>query len=374
MTSYERRYNKEKMLLCKRLRHSARKVAEVMPCGFTDEQFYSTFPTLQPLLWQEICEVYKEYRYINENRKKIGKKSTRILSPLEILKDISRPILSKVRAERKLNPIADSILKKQYEKLEFCAKKKIEAYNKKLFEDTYFIQNVTPSYVKDLITSYFDARKRENLDVNIRYLIIMEAGKFYSDDTIRFLKQVQSGEKNEELRYAAFKALKQMHAPHVSLHHKRDGKMTENRRRKPNPDETPKALSKSIYNADFEKLKEFDIFISHSSQNREQIHDIMQLFNRNGFVCYVDWVSDKEQLKRELSSKETAEVIIDRIKKSTILVYVLTNECLLSKWSPWELGYAYALNKPICVLQLEQIEKIPVLICILNSNLEKKKK
>ena len=359
MTAFSRKYEREKKLLIKRLRQAIKKVANVMPQGFTVEQFIAEFTKLQPLLWRECCEFYEEYRYINENRKKKGKNTTHILSPLKILGDVSHPLLNKVRTERKHNPIDDSILKARYEKSKAQARRKIEEYDKKVFEDTYYIQNITPPYVQALITSYFNARRKDSLDVNVRYLIILEAGKYKSSQTIMFLKKVQSGDKNEELRLAAYKVLKQMHAPHVILHHKRDGKMTENRQRKPTEEATPNSLLRSIYNADFEKLKTFNVFVSHSSRNKEQIHEIMQALNKEGLVCYIDWVSDREQLKRELSSKETAEVIVNRIKMSHSMVYVLTKECIASKWSPWELGYAYAINKRICILQLEDIENKP---------------
>lgn len=141
MTAFSRKYEREKKLLIKRLRQAIKKVANVMPQGFTDEQFIAEFTKLQPLIWRECCEFYEEYRYINENRKKKGKKTTHILSPLNILEDVSHPLLNKVRTERKHNPIDDSILKARYEKLKAQARRKIEEYDKKVFEDTYYIQN-----------------------------------------------------------------------------------------------------------------------------------------------------------------------------------------------------------------------------------------
>ena len=122
---------------------------------------------------------------------------------------------------------------------------------------------------------------------------------------------------------------------------------------------TPQELLQTLYNAEFEKMKEFDVFISHSSKNKDLIHSLMRELNEVGKVCYVDWIADREQLKREMTSQETAEVIINRIKQSKAFVYVLTKECIASKWSPWELGYAYAINKPICVYQVEDIDDKP---------------
>lgn len=77
------------------------------------------------------------------------------------------------------------------------------------------------------------------------------------------------------------------------------------------------------------------------------------------YVCYVDWIADRQQLNRQLTSKETAEVIVNRIKQSKTFVYVLTQECIASKWSPWELGYAYAIGKPTSIYQIQEVEDSP---------------
>ena len=347
------------MQIRKTLKQASKSVAEVMPNGFTDAQFFAEFQKLKPVLWIKVYEVYEEYKYMNARRAKNGKKIIPIAHPNEMLEHASKSILNITRENHKRNSTDEEARIKQYKILESKAQKKITEYKQRILDDTYFIQEVTPPYVKNLIVTYYDERKKDALNINTRYLIIREAGKFKSKETIRFLKRVQSGEKNEQLRMAAYKVLLQMHAPHVVLHHKRDGKMTESRSGIPNPQETPNALLRNIYDAEFEKIKSFDVFVSHSSQNKELIHDIMKLINAQGLVCYIDWVEDREQLRRELSSKDTAEVIINRIKQSKVFVYVLTKECVASKWSPWELGYAHAIGKPIFVIQIDEIDDKP---------------
>ena len=73
----------------------------------------------------------------------------------------------------------------------------------------------------------------------------------------------------------------------------------------------------------------------------------------------MDWIADRQQLQRQLTSKETAEVIVNRIKQSKFFLYIQSKECIASKWSPWELGYAYAINKPVCVYPIEKVEDKP---------------
>ena len=73
----------------------------------------------------------------------------------------------------------------------------------------------------------------------------------------------------------------------------------------------------------------------------------------------MDWVNDKDELLRTLTSADTAAVITERIKASKAILYVHTNSSLDSKWTPWELGYAYALGKPILVYRPELTDEEP---------------
>ena len=83
------------------------------------------------------------------------------------------------------------------------------------------------------------------------------------------------------------------------------------------------------------------------------------MLNRQGLTVYVDWIEDRNALKRELTSVDTAKALTERIKQSRAILYVLTNTSIASVWTPWELGFAQALRKKICVLQLEEGGKAP---------------
>ena len=78
-----------------------------------------------------------------------------------------------------------------------------------------------------------------------------------------------------------------------------------------------------------------------------------------GLNVYMDWVNDKDELLRNLTCADTAKVITERIKASKAILYVHTNSSLDSKWTPWELGFASALNKPILVYRPEPTENEP---------------
>ena len=83
------------------------------------------------------------------------------------------------------------------------------------------------------------------------------------------------------------------------------------------------------------------------------------MLNSQGLTVYVDWVEDRNALKRELTSIDTAKVLTERIRQSKVILYVLTSTSNASVWTPWELGYAQALGKKIAILQLANEIKAP---------------
>lgn len=352
-------WNKERCDLHKKYKRPIVLVANTMQPGFSDADFYTAFKNLQPILWRELQEKYISYRELDKARKQKGRTLRLFPSPKRFLLSEAENILKKIRNQHTLGNYKEHNLEEKRRVLTSQAARRLKIYNDKLKKDLYYIQEVNPPYVSKLIQIYYRNRRQNSLDVNNRLAIIQEAAKFKSFDTIRFLKKVQSGDKNENLRLAAYFALLQMHAPDVRLHRKRKGKKKMSQILEPEERKTPQELLDLVYSADYEKIKEFDVFISHSSQNEGMIASLVKTLNLENYVCYVDWMADRQQLNRQLTCKETAEVIINRIKQSRVFVYVLTKECIASKWSPWELGYAYAIGKPICIYHAEEVDDKP---------------
>lgn len=354
-----RKYNKERVDLHTKYKRPILLVAQTMHLGFTDEEFCAEFKRLQPLLWNELQDKYLSYKELDIVRKSKGRILRNFPNPKRFLLLEAKQILKHIRDQHEQGNFNQHEIFHNKLILEERARKKTEQYRIRIFKDLYLVQEVNPSYVSKLINIYYSIRKINNLDVNSRLAILQEVAKYKSKDTISFLKKIQSGDKNENLRMAAYYALLKMHAPDVTLHRKRKGKKRMNQIVEPKEQKTPQELLQSIYNADFERIKEFDVFISHSSRNKETIHSIVKTLNDEGLVCYVDWIADRQQLQRQLTSKETAEVIVNRIKQSKFFLYIQSKECIASKWSPWELGYAYAINKPVCVYPIEKVEDKP---------------
>lgn len=83
---------------------------------------------------------------------------------------------------------------------------------------------------------------------------------------------------------------------------------------------------------------QFDVFLSHSIRDVELVLGVANILEKMGQRVYIDWVVDK-QLSRDSVTKETAETLRDRMKQSSKLLYLATDNASSSKWMPWELGY-----------------------------------
>lgn len=355
----KRKYGAERMKLHKDFKRPIMLVSKTMPIGFTDDDFCNQFEKLEPLCWRRLEDKYDSYRSLDEIRKKKGRHLRNFPTPKHFLLDEGRSAINTqrhlyqqglVNEEERISLIAD---------MERKAQAKKEKIQKQIKEDLTFIQELCPKYMSKMVKLYYYLRKKNTLDVNQRLYMILEASKYRSPETIAFLKRIQQGDKNENLRLVAYKALSSMHAPDVTLHRKRKGKKKISQTKSPEKILTPVQLLKSIEVTEFERLKQFDIFMSHSSDNQKLIQTLMKELNQNGQVCYIDWVEDRNELRREYSSAETAEVIVKRIQQSKVFLYVLTEEGVASTWCAWELGVAYAIGKPIAILQLEETKHHP---------------
>ena len=116
-------------------------------------------------------------------------------------------------------------------------------------------------------------------------------------------------------------------------------------------------MKKRLYINDLEKIKKFDVFLSHNSRDEEKIIEFYKKFNKKGQVVYIDWINDKYDLRREWCNVSTVDIIKERIKQSDVFVLYFSGETLNSQWCAWELGYADALGKKICVHFSEDIDR-----------------
>ena len=120
--------------------------------------------------------------------------------------------------------------------------------------------------------------------------------------TLVFLHKVNASERNYQLRHFAFLTLQQFGEKEVRLRKNRKGNKRVGDDVFPVKIESPKELLSHIYNSQMEKNKKYDLFISHSSTNKELLLRTKSILNSLNFNVYIDWINDKEGLKRTLTN------------------------------------------------------------------------
>ncbi len=102
---------------------------------------------------------------------------------------------------------------------------------------------------------------------------------------------------------------------------------------------------------EFSKEKTYDIFISHSYSDIDEILRLKQLIENMHFTTYVDWIEDK-QMDRTKVNKETADILKIRMRQCKSLFFVTSVNSPNSKWMPWELGYFDAFQQKVAILPI----------------------
>ena len=74
---------------------------------------------------------------------------------------------------------------------------------------------------------------------------------------------------------------------------------------------------------------------------------MVKILNRKGYSVYVDWISDKDDLKRENINGDTANVLKERLRQSHFIIYAHTKNAQNSSWVKWEIEYFNSLKKDI---------------------------
>jgi hypothetical protein len=82
----------------------------------------------------------------------------------------------------------------------------------------------------------------------------------------------------------------------------------------------------------------FDIFLSHSFLDKDEVEGIYIELTSKGYSVYVDWIIDPD-LNRNNVTKESAELIRKRMRSSESLLLAISDNAHLSTWIPWELGF-----------------------------------
>lgn len=372
----KRKYTSECIRFKKKIKKPIENISAIMPIGFEEELFFSEFKKYYTYLWDDICHKYQEYKRMDEELSRKGfSKRYFFPSPKIFLKQVSVHKIKAIRHYHNMGKCLNSTEQEQIKQgLSSKCQAKLNKRKSKKEKHLLLTQTVTPSYTNYFIESYFDSKRHNPLDINRRYAILKEVSLYRCPATIEFLHKINDSERNYTLRYYAFTVLQKFNISEVRFRKNRKGKKRQGDTEKPNTINTPQELLQQIYNSQLEKMKSYDIFLSHSSIDKNEILKLKVLLNAQNINIYVDWVNDRESLKRELTNVDTAQVIIERLKTSKCLLYIHTEASFFSKWTPWKLGYFHALGKKICVYTPnDMVEKPPYLDiypkAILNNNI-----
>lgn len=345
-----RQFNKMYVDYKKRFKKPIQNIAKLMPQEFSDSYFVESFKRLYPDLWEDLNKQYKYWHDKNDVLIKYGKKSRyNFRKPYNFILDCSYHCRIGLRKNKERDILSkDEITELETEILQ-QSRKKIEKSRQKEERALYYVQEVEPKYAKAFIDAYFKTH-----DLHRRLEIMREMSKYKSDNIISFFYKVNACTRNFSLKEEAMKYIQGMGLPFV-LRRKKKGKKTYIDNEKVKNNSSPEILMQRLYVDELEKLKEYDLFLSHNSQDEGRIVEIYKELNAIGLVSYIDWVNDKYDLKRQWCNTSTAQVIKERIRQSKVFVIYLSERTLSSQWCPWELGYADALGKNICVYEEKDI-------------------
>lgn len=101
--------------------------------------------------------------------------------------------------------------------------------------------------------------------------------------------------------------------------------------------EKDRLFSNSI-NESRKNFPSFDIFLSHSFLDRDDVYGLYLELTEQGHKVYVDWIVDPH-LDRSNVTKESATLIRNRMRSSKSLLLAISDKAAVSKWMPWELGF-----------------------------------
>lgn len=362
----KRLYTKQMIEFVRTLKEPFGVVAGLMMPGFTDEEYVNTFKECYPHLWQDICVKHIAYQKADERLAKRGKKRRyKFPKPDNFVLYKAEQIITKTRSNHAQGSGPDQEnVERQKELLKKVAQEVIDARKAKEEQKLTYVQTVRPQYSGFLLGKYLRHRRTHPEDVDTCYMYLQEASKYKCRDTIDLLQKVNAAERNYHLRHFAFLTLQKFGIKEVQLRKNPKGKAKPGDKTVPKEMKTPEELLNAIYNSQLEQHKSFDLFLSHSSKDVDALLKLKTMLNAQGINVYIDWVNDREQLSRTLTNKDTAKVIIERIKSCNALMFVNTEASLLSLWTPWELGYAHALGKKICVLQIGEVKDAPAYLDI----------
>lgn len=348
----KRKYMSENIQIYKKMTNQLNFINKILPETYDGnilfdlygEYFYSTI--------QMLDERYEYYRSKDIFLRSVGKKQRyKILNSKDFFFS-SQKVKHMLSYGQRLRHKQQYNEESKNESLIKLEKKLNKSLNKKLViaKKNEHIQDIEPIYIDIFIKIYHRSNHLEKI------LIFNELKKFNSNKTITFFYKLNDSEHNNQIRMMAFQHLQNL-GKYVKLRKKFKGKKKTYNSDSTLPTYSPEELVKFLNSNSVESKKKYDIFISHSYLDKDLVNSLKNALNLQNLLCYYDWTSDQDFLKRTLISDYTKEVLKKRIEQSEIFLLLLTQNVIvedriISEWIDMEIEYAKSLGKTILCINL----------------------
>lgn len=334
----KRKYDGETARIGKSFTRPLNLIEETLYPNYTKEDLLNAFKKYYPYEWKSLCERQQNYKE-KDKFLKSTKGRTRYNPPSPEQFFFSLPkvknLLNKGHQE-KYKKSFDEAKRTEAEKL-LTAKRnnRINKRSEAITAYTLNEQEIDPGFIDALIYAYH----RKGNTVNDKLEIFKEIQKYDCDKTTEFFYKLNDSERNDEIRHLAFQHL-QASGHYVKLRKGFDGKKKSYQVEEDTFNGTPEELYDKLGLEDsVQNIKSYDVFISHSSLDKEQVRKTVREVNKLGLNCYVDWTADNDFLKRSMVSDYTKEVLKRRMEQSKRLLFLSSRNSRKSPWVDFELQY-----------------------------------
>lgn len=337
----------------------------LLPRKYTKNDVIALLKCYYPHEWNSVESKYIYYNAKDKYLKRhLGKSRFNMPKPNLLIEKVAayKKIFSDAYKRTHWNTYQEKNRIDSQEKLWGIREPKIERVNRKIQIALSKTQQVTPSFIDQLIGLY----ERKNTTQRDKVYILLELKKYYCEKITQFFFKLNDTELNRQLREEAFFHLQSFNF-NPRLRKQRFMQIhTKNKKRKcylreVYPDErydipqNPDELEYRIENSKEQKLKSYDYFISHSSKDGKEVQKLIYAENQQGKNVFCDWINDVDYLKRHLLCAATLKVIEKRMEQSNALIFVRSENSVKSIWCKYELNYFRDLNRPIYVIDKESI-------------------
>lgn len=342
----KRKYDYESMLIAKSITQSLKKISEILPQYYTQQDLINEYKKNYPFDWQRLEERQQNYKekdaFLIAKRIKKRYHSKSAHEFFFSLPKVKHMLSEGMKSKYANNFDNEHVItkRKEFESKRTTANEKITS---RIREAKLNAQNVTPSYLDYYIRDYH----KRGITTEEKLIIAKELAKFDTEKVTRFFRKLNDSERNDMIRRLSYDHLVNF-GHYVKLRKGFKGKKkTYQTERVSLEDVRPEDLYARLQSHAVNSKQRYDYFISHSSMDKQRVRDITNELNLKGKLCYCDWSMDDIFLKREYVSMYTKEVLKVRMEQSNNLILIRTKNSMQSDWVEFELNYFEELGKPI---------------------------